>query len=111
MSNSGYHGQVQINNDSVILNTFQPKSVPMHGRQHLEAFKERAESVGVGLRFPQWAFSVEVGSKMFLKFVRQNQIPAGCLDRIMDAVNPSLHVVYAKSEPEEDILAELREPF
>ena len=98
---SGY--QLSVNRDeSIVLNTYQPKSVPMHCRQHLESFKERAETAGVDLRYPHWAYTLEVGSRMFQKFVQEGQITENYLSRIMAEVNPDIRVVYSKTEPKEE---------
>ena len=52
----------------------------MHSREHLERFREAAEATGVGLGFPKWRFTVELGSKLFEEL--KGEIPAQRLEAI-----------------------------
>lgn len=72
-----------MKDNQVIISTFKPKVVEMHGREHLESFREAAEATGVGLHWTNWRFSIEVGSKIYLELVKKGEIPKEKVLKIM----------------------------
>ena len=59
----------------VVVATFKPTVIDMHSRENLERFQEAASATGIGLFWPQWRYSIEVGSKLWNDFVSQGAIP------------------------------------
>jgi hypothetical protein len=69
-------GQIVMSkNHQIVLAAYEAKPIAMHDRKHLEKFKERAEEVGIGLQWPQWRYSIEVGSKIFKEAVERGEVP------------------------------------
>ena len=73
---------VQIQNNRLTINTFKPKVVEMHTREHLEQFREAAEATGMGLNWLHWRFTVQVGSTHWKQLVKAKAIPANRLQAI-----------------------------
>ena len=76
--------KITMQNNQLIISSFKPKVVEMHGREHLERFREAAEATGVGLNWTQWRFTVEVGGKLYLELVKKGEIPQSKIITIME---------------------------
>jgi hypothetical protein len=58
----------------LMFQSYRPKSVEMHMRVNLDSFKEQAEATGIGLQWPQWRYSIEVGGKQWQNLVAKGLI-------------------------------------
>ena len=65
-------GNIAVKNNQLVISSFKPRVIDMHGREHLERFREAAEATGMGLDWPVWRWSVELGSKLFKELVAKN---------------------------------------
>ena len=61
----------------LMINTFKPKVVDMHSRDHLERFRDACDATGSGLGWPIWRFSVEIGSKIYLDLIENFHVLQG----------------------------------
>jgi hypothetical protein len=66
----------------LVLSSFKPKVVDMHSRDHLKIFRETAEATGIGLGWPVWRWSAELGSKHFKGLMASKSISEKDLELI-----------------------------
>ena len=76
----------------VTITSFKAKTVEMHGREHLEHFREAATAVGVGLGIPHWRTSISIESKVFKDLVDTGVISTSQVDKIHREIRKSTAV-------------------
>ena len=81
-----------ITNGQVTFSAFKPKIVEMHGRDHLERFREMATVVGHGLGIPHWRTTIEINSRTFVELVDQGIISRQLEDKIKRDCIPFVEV-------------------
>ena len=65
---------ISVKNNQLVISSFKPKPVELFGREHLERFREAAEATGIGLDWPVWRWSVELGSKLFKELLAKGAL-------------------------------------
>ena len=64
--------KITVANKQLIITTFKPKVVEMHSREHLQNFRD-ARVAGVGYNWPEWRFSIELGSNLYVRMLKEGE--------------------------------------
>ena len=79
---SSENEKLTVVNNKLVVTSFKPRPVNMHGREDLENFRESAEATGIGLEWPSWRWSIEVGSRMYKDLVKKKAIPDNVIQKV-----------------------------
>ena len=64
----------------------------MHSREHLETFRECAEATGIGLEWPSWRWSIEIGSKPYKELIKKKVITEEQIRKLLAAAGVVTHI-------------------
>ena len=103
---------ITMSKNQLIIQSFKPKAVGMFSREDLQKFQDQAEATGVGLEWPQWRTTLELGSVLWKESVKEGAIPAELESHIrkfvaekkQKKVMPHKSLEKLKKEKEKDFL-------